>query len=118
MDRQGIAGRLRGLIGGQEQGDLGAVAARLGVDEVSLRMSIDSLAPYPTMDVLASFVVQYGVDPTWLLTGDYNSGSHRAASEVSPDRLKGAMEDLLRTLQSGPTPGSPDAPTLRLVKDA
>ena len=40
MDRDGIAARLRGLIAGQNEGDLGVVARRLGVDEVSLRMSV------------------------------------------------------------------------------
>lgn len=117
MDRIGIAGRLRGLIGGQEQGDLGAVAAKLGVDEVSLRMSIDPLAPYPTLDVLSAIVLIYGVDPNWLLTGDYNSATHRSAADAEPDKMLGSMRDLLRAMQT-PISDPTDAPTLRLLKDA
>ena len=45
VDRAGIAERLRGLIGGQNEGDLGAIARRLGVDELSLRLSVDDLSP-------------------------------------------------------------------------
>lgn len=117
MNRREIASRLRGLIGGQEQGDLGAMAARLGIDEVSLRMSIDPLAPYPTLDVLAAVVAHYGVDPTWLVTGDYQSVSHRAAMEAPPEKAIENMREMLRALQ--PPASSPsDAPPLRLVRDA
>lgn len=116
MNRRGIANRLRGLIGGQDQGDLGAVASRLGIDEVSLRMSIDPLAPYPTLDVLAAIVAHYGVDPTWLITGDYNSGSHRTAVE-SDGKAVESMREMLRALE--PTLSHrTDAPALRLLKDA
>lgn len=75
--RHEIAARLRGLIAGQEGGNLAAVADRLGVEEVSLRMSVDEASPYPTIDVIAAVVAYYGVDPTYLLTGQYDAGTHR-----------------------------------------
>jgi hypothetical protein len=112
LDRNGIAARLRGLIGGQEHGDLGAVAARLGVDEVSLRMSIDHVAPYPTLDVLSAVVTAYGVDPTWLVTGEYNPATHRAL-EIQPERV---MEDI-RAMMGATPPTPPEAPGLRLLRD-
>jgi hypothetical protein len=115
LDRNGIAARLRGLIGGQEHGDLGAIAARLGVDEVSLRMSVDHLAPYPTLDVLAAIVVTYGVDPTWLLTGDYNPSTHRSVADASQERLLHSMREILRVPDQV---GGGDTPPLRLLKDA
>ena len=115
MERKAIAARLRGLIGGQEHGDLGALAVRLGVDEVSLRMSIDALAPYPTLDVLAAVVSAYGVDPTWLITGDYNPGTHRL-SESTPDKTVTSMREMLGAINPG-TPPSADPP-LRLLRDA
>jgi hypothetical protein len=115
LDSIGIAARLRGLIGGQEQGDLGAVASRLGVDEVSLRMSIDLLAPYPTLDVLSAVVKAYGVDPTWLVTGEYNSSTHRA-SETQPDRALDAMREMFGATPPAQPPVDPR--TLRLLKDA
>lgn len=78
LDRHGIAARLRGLIEGQE-GGTEAAAARLGVDEASLRISIDAATPHPTLEVLAAAIEEYGIDPTWLLTGRYDAASHRAA---------------------------------------
>jgi hypothetical protein len=81
FDRIAIAARIRGLISGQDGGDVTACAQRLHVDEVGLRMSMDDLAPNPTIDVIAALVIAYGVDPSWLLTGDYDSATHRAILE-------------------------------------
>jgi hypothetical protein len=81
FDRRGIAERLCELIGGQDDGDLAATACRLRVEELSLRMSVDPLSPHPTMEVIMAVIREYGVDPTWLLTGEYQSSSHRAAME-------------------------------------
>jgi hypothetical protein len=87
FDRAGIAERLRGLIGGQDDGDVAGTARRLHVEELSLRMSIDPLSPHPTMEVIVAVIREYGVDPTWLLTGEYHSGSHRVAIEGEGERL-------------------------------
>jgi hypothetical protein len=81
FDRAGIAERLRGLLAGQDAGDLARTAARLGVEEISLRMSLDQISPHPTVEVLASVIRVYGIDPAWLLTGRYDPQSHRAAME-------------------------------------
>lgn len=81
FDRIAIAARIRGLIAGQDAGDPAAAALRLNVDEIGLRMSIDELAPNPTVDVIAALVANYGVDPSWLLTGDYDSATHRGILE-------------------------------------
>jgi hypothetical protein len=85
VDRTGIAARLRGLFGGQDSSDLGELAARLGVEELSLRMSVDELSPHPTVEVLAAVIRVYGVDPSWLLTGEYDAGTHRSAMEGDLD---------------------------------
>jgi hypothetical protein len=95
LDRAGIAARLRALLVGQDSGELGDTAARLGVEELSLRMSIDELSPHPTVDVMTAVIHHYGVDPTWLLTGNYNPATHRAAieglSSISTE-MRAAME--------------------------
>jgi hypothetical protein len=99
FDRAGIAERLRGLIAAQGIADEAAVAARLGVEELSLRMSIDELSPHPTVEVLDAVIREYGVDPSWLLTGKYDSGSHRSAME------SGGMAAVLREFRSSrPSP--------------
>ena len=93
IDRIGIAERLRGLFAGQDDDDLSRTAARLGVEELSLRMSIDDVSPHPTVDVLAAVTEKYGVDPTWLLTGRYNAGTHRVAMET--DDVERAVRELM-----------------------
>lgn len=88
FDRIAIAARIRGLIEGQDGGDPAECARRIHVDEIGLRMSIDELAPNPTINVLVAIVVAYGVDPTWLLTGEYDAATHRSVLEETepPER--------------------------------
>lgn len=114
MDRTAIARRLRGLLGGQDGGDLSAISRRLGVEEVSLRMSVDELSPFPTIDVLSAVVIAYGVDPTWLITGDYNPATHR-----SVDEGYGAASEVVRVMIHQRPPIAPPAapPALRLLKE-
>jgi hypothetical protein len=81
FDRAAIAERLRGLLGTQNRNDIEQIAARLGVEELSLRMSIDETSPHPTVEVLAAVIREHGVDPNWLLTGTYDASTHRAAIE-------------------------------------
>lgn len=83
---------MRSLIGAQDNGELGETAARLGLEEVSLRMSIDEDSPHPTVEVLAAVIREYGVDPTWLLTGVYDASTHRSAME-SGDGMIAALRE-------------------------
>lgn len=82
LDSHAIAERIRGLISAQAPGDIEATAERLGVREFLLRMSIDELSPVATLDVLAAVVNEFGVDPSWLLYGEYDSATHRRAVET------------------------------------
>lgn len=103
-----IAERIRGLIAGQDSGDLAITARRLGVDEVSLRMSVDELAPYPTLDVLAALVSHYGVDPAYLVSGKYDERVHRRAlndPQAAADAVRALAQD-----NSGVRKDSPDTP--------
>ena len=85
-----IAGRIRGLTAGQ--GDYAAVARMLNVPEMALRISLDEIAPFPTIDVIAAVVAKYGVDPCWLLTGEYNPDLHRTMLNANTDELPGAIQ--------------------------
>ena len=89
-----IASRIRGLMGGEEL-SMSDAARRLRVDELSLRMSVDDLAPYPTVDVIAAVVREYGVDPTWLLTGEYDSATHRTMEDKHTGELPIAIHALI-----------------------
>ena len=86
FDRNAIASRLRSLLGEAGEIPFGDIAAKLGVEELSLRLSVDEISPHPTVEVLDAVIRVYGVDPTWLLTGQYDSGSHRMAVEAGNAR--------------------------------
>ena len=112
--RAAIAGRLRGLLEGE---NLAAAASRLAVSELSLRMSVDEISPHPTIEVIAAVVRHYGVDPAYVLTGVYDPASHRRVmdadsaviSDVVRQHLRGEIESVI---VSRPTP---EPSTLRAV---
>ena len=93
FDRAGIASRVRALMSARDAGELAQAAQRLRVEELSLRMSIDDLSPHPTIEVILAVIREYGVDPTWLLTGKYDSNSHRAA--IEGEDLPGPLRDFI-----------------------
>jgi hypothetical protein len=76
LDSDAISSRVRGLITRTDLDEPEAVALRLGVSEDALRATIRHAAPEPALEVLAAIVCEYGVDPTWLLTGKYDSSTH------------------------------------------
>jgi hypothetical protein len=95
VDNRSIAKRIRGLIGINGRDDYAFSARRLGVSEMALRMSADELDPHPTFEVLLAVIREYGVDPAWLVTGTYNSGSHRAVLESTGEHDAGrALSDI------------------------
>lgn len=109
--RREIAERLRKLLPTQ---DLSATAERLGVEELSLRMSIDELSPFPTIDVLAAVIMCYGVDASYLLTGEYDPATHRKLGDADKSVIAETLEQFTRhsggTVISRPTPerGNPN----------
>lgn len=113
-DRRAIAARLRGLIAGQDRGDVGETARRLHVEEVSLRMSIDEGSPFLTVDVLAAVVREYGVDPTWLLTGEYDPTTHRVTLESDGADIPTAINHVIAKVTPA---GSYPVVPLKLVRD-
>jgi hypothetical protein len=90
--------------------DMPAIATRLGVEEPALRMSLDASAPYPTSEVLLAVIRYFGVDPGWLLTGEYSRETH--AEAVAADE-RGSEENLRRLLGalSYPSLGPPLTPS-------
>jgi hypothetical protein len=86
VDRAAISARLHSLLDGPGgEIDPAELAARLGVEELSLRMSLDERSPHPTVEVLAAVIRVYGVDPTWLLTGTYDANTHRSVMNGETD---------------------------------
>jgi hypothetical protein len=105
-----VAGRLRGLIRIQNKSELAAVAKRLGVDERSLRVSVEG--GRPTLNVMAALIRAYGLDPTWVLTGDYDPATHRSALESNTQEIEVAMRRMIigAAASSAPESGKPRVP--------
>lgn len=93
-DRLAVAERVRRLLAGLDSGDLGVIANRLGVDELALRMTIDDTVPHPVVDVLAAVVAHLGVDPSWLIKGEYDLATHRRVEEDDPDAMPNTLRQV------------------------
>ncbi len=96
IDRHSIADRIRELIGPLQRDTLEETAARLRVSELALRMSIDPDSPQPTIDTIVGVIREYGVDPMWLLSGEYLTETHRLAEEDSHASVRDALERIGR----------------------
>jgi hypothetical protein len=77
-------------------------------------MSIDPDEPHPTLEVVAAVVQQYGVDPSWLLSGEYDPAAHRAAIDDDADVTKSELLRLIamQLVAKGTPPA--DQPAVRL----
>lgn len=73
-----IAARIRCLVGSNGRSHFETVAARLGVTELALRISTDELSPHPSIEVIVACVRHYGIDPAWLVLGEYDAALHRS----------------------------------------
>jgi hypothetical protein len=93
-----------------------ATARRLNVSEVALRISIDEIEPHPALEVLIAVVRHHGVDPTWLVTGQYDATSHRAAISDEASRSNTVVAELLAKRMAAPIDGmlTPERGNLRL----
>jgi hypothetical protein len=86
-DPHHVAARLRALLEpALHSSGLTAVAARLGVSSKLLRLSIGFRDPQLSAVIVAAVARQYGLDPTWLVTGEYDAATHREALE-HPTRI-------------------------------
>jgi hypothetical protein len=77
VNRPDVAARLRGLLHIEDYGALAPTAARLGVSESALRASVDDRDPQPDFEVLMAVVRKFAVEPTRLVTGQYDPVLHR-----------------------------------------
>jgi hypothetical protein len=93
--RQEIAARLRAVLGTPGAVDLCDLAIRLRIDQMSLILSLDATTPYPTIDVIAAVVRRYGIDPWWLLTGEYSVSTHRSSLETTTEEMPAIVEALI-----------------------
>ena len=105
LDWAAIAERLRGLIRVQNSNDLESAARRLGVDERSLKTSIEG--GRPTLTVMAALIRTYGLDPSWVLTGEYDPQTHRHALESNTQEIEVAVKRMLLSAPVAPLSAPP-----------
>ena len=91
-DRFEVAARIRALFDERPVSDL---ASRLRVDVDAISDAVDASMPVHSVDVLAAISFAFGVDPTWLLTGEYDSRTHQAAA-TSPEDAERVIRSILR----------------------
>jgi hypothetical protein len=99
--RHDVAERIRVLLGSSSLSGIEA-AQRLSVDPVQLQASVDQLAPSPTVEVLTAVVAYYGVDPTYLLTGEYSAETHGIALEGGREGARLVLNRLMSQLSPIP----------------
>ena len=95
FDEHAIAERIRKLIMYEDGLDLGPMAGRLLVNEVALRISVDRIAPHPTLDVMAAVIQAYGIDPMWLMTGEYDPQMHRHHVDADSTQIQESLASML-----------------------
>ena len=78
------------------------MARRLGVDERSLKASVEGRRP--TLNVMAALIRTYGLDPSWVLTGDYDPQTHRHALQSNTQEIEVAMKRMLLSAPVSPLP--------------
>jgi hypothetical protein len=91
-----VADRIRAVICRDPHHTLDAAATQLCVAALDLRALIDDNGSSSdlafTLDVVAALVHEYGIDPRWLLTGQYEGAMHRQALLLGEDRTKAGRQ--------------------------
>ena len=91
-DRFEVADRIRALF---DERPVSELASRLHVSVDALNDAVDTSLPVHSVDVLAAISFAYGVDPSWLITGEYDPRTHQAAAS-SPDDAERVIRAILR----------------------
>ena len=79
LDMRAIAARIHSLVQSPNADSLETIAKRLRVSSGALWVALDGEDPHSTIEIIAAVVREYGVDPSWLVWGEYNSTTHYAA---------------------------------------
>ena len=107
VDPKAIAIRIRAILASDDREIIEALCGRLNVSEAALRLTIDEDEPHPVVDVIAAVAQHYGVDPVWLLVGEYDATAHRVT--IGDDHQKARInlaETIARHLSALPDPKS------------
>jgi hypothetical protein len=87
IDWKEVADRIRGLVNLDDDGRLPVIAERLRVDEGILRQAVMGTSQPAYLTLVAAIIRVYGLDPSWVLTGRYDEGTHRVALRGDPREI-------------------------------
>lgn len=85
FDPKELASRVQGLLQARFKGDLLSAAGALEVEAEELRRIVEDEAENPRLDVLSALVRFFGVDPCWLVTGEYDWRAHLRTLEAEDE---------------------------------
>ena len=95
---EAIAARVRHVVARQRSRDLAATAQVLGVATEDFRRLIDedshAIDAAFLVDVIAALTHHSGIDPRWLLSGDYDGSTHRMALLLGEDQTENGRRAL------------------------
>jgi len=89
-DRAGFSARLKQIFE-SHQLSVESMAEWLCLDVQAIEAAMEG---DPTLPVIVAVVREFAVDPTWLITGDYNASTLRSAID---DPVRAVSEVLRRT---------------------
>ena len=99
----GITERIRVVVENQRGPTLGEIAESILLEADPFRRLIEERGAAPdrnfVLDVVASLAYCQGVDPSWLLTGRYDSSLHRHVLSLGEERGVGGLRRVREFVQ-------------------
>jgi hypothetical protein len=92
IDWAQVSMRVRGLLGVTDTKQLSNIAERLTVSEHGLRSVVERRSREVDLNALAAIVRVYGLDPSWVLTGQYDRATHRESLEGDSERIAAILQ--------------------------
>jgi hypothetical protein len=103
VDWAGISERVRGLVRMEEYG-VEVASAKLGLQPDVIHAGVNGVSRSATLRVVEAVVRVYGLDPTWIITGQYDSATHRTAMQAKPAELMVILKRLVSQAARDPEP--------------
>jgi hypothetical protein len=95
VDWAAVAHRIHGLVRVHDGSDVPGETARIALEERVLRERLQREPLDVAIRLLTSVVRLYGLDPTWVLTGVFDTATHRTALEGSAEETTLLVERLI-----------------------
>ena len=96
IDWGGVAERISALVTASGQENVAGSALRLGVTEPQLREAMSGRSRFGSLKVVTAVIREFGLDPSWLVTGEYDATTHRAALEGDRHEIDSLVKRLVR----------------------